>query len=189
MIPFTKSTTIHLDCRDLYRRGLQDKQIIDIILCLPGFHLYSTPVQLPWLRVGRSDNGWDVHTSLTDPNDISNLAFQIDKALEAGLLAILEAGLLAILEAVNNVQPLDKSKEREEILTKVQVIIVEQLGVRLEDVQPVSRFVEDLGADSLDLVELVMAYEEEWWIDIEDEAAGKILTVWDAVRTIQGRLE
>lgn len=60
-------------------------------------------------------------------------------------------------------------------------IIVEQLGVKEEDVKPEASFVEDLGADSLDTVELVMALEEEFDIEIPDEEAEKITTVQSAI--------
>ena len=64
---------------------------------------------------------------------------------------------------------------------RVQKIIVEQLGVKPEDVKPAASFVEDLGADSLDTVELVMAFEEEFGIDIPDEDAEQMRTVGDAI--------
>lgn len=67
---------------------------------------------------------------------------------------------------------------------RVKKIIVEQLGVKEEDVKPEASFVEDLGADSLDTVELVMALEEEFDIEIPDEEAEKINTVGDAVKFI-----
>jgi acyl carrier protein len=68
---------------------------------------------------------------------------------------------------------------------KVKSIIVEQLGVDPEEVKAESAFVNDLGADSLDTVELVMALEEAFKIEISDEDAEKIHTVGDAVRYIQ----
>ena len=64
---------------------------------------------------------------------------------------------------------------------RVKKIIVEQLGVKEEDVKPEAAFVEDLGADSLDTVELVMALEEEFDIEIPDEEAEKITTVQSAI--------
>ena len=64
---------------------------------------------------------------------------------------------------------------------RVKEIIVEQLGVNESEVKPEAKFVDDLGADSLDLVELVMALEEEFDIEISDEDAEKIQTVQDAV--------
>ncbi|MCL4136664.1 UNVERIFIED_CONTAM: hypothetical protein GTU68_056144 [Idotea baltica] len=67
---------------------------------------------------------------------------------------------------------------------KVKAIIVDQLGVPAEDVNEGASFIEDLGADSLDIVELVMALEEEYDIEISDEDAEKILTVGDAVKYI-----
>lgn len=67
---------------------------------------------------------------------------------------------------------------------KVKEIVVEQLGVDEADVAMDSTFVDDLGADSLDIVELIMAFEEEFNIEIPDEAAEKIKTVKDAVEYI-----
>jgi acyl carrier protein len=71
---------------------------------------------------------------------------------------------------------------------RVKKIITEQLGVDEEDVTPEANFVEDLGADSLDTVELVMAFEEEFGIEIPDEDAEKILTVQQAVDYINEKL-
>ena len=68
---------------------------------------------------------------------------------------------------------------------RVKKIIVEQLGVKEEDVKPEASFVEDLGADSLDTVELVMALEEEFDIEIPDEEAEKITTVQSAIDYVQ----
>ena len=67
---------------------------------------------------------------------------------------------------------------------KVKSIIVEQLGVDEEEVTMDASFTDDLGADSLDIVELVMAFEEEFGIEIPDEDAEKISTVRDAVTYI-----
>jgi acyl carrier protein len=74
--------------------------------------------------------------------------------------------------------------EREEILEKVKAVIVEQLNVEEDDVVEDAAFVDDLGADSLDIVELVMALEEEFGIAIPDEDAESIKTVGDAVAYI-----
>lgn len=74
--------------------------------------------------------------------------------------------------------------EREEILEKVKAVIVEQLNVEEDDVVEDASFVDDLGADSLDIVELVMALEEEFGISIPDEDAESIKTVGDAVAYI-----
>jgi acyl carrier protein len=68
---------------------------------------------------------------------------------------------------------------------KVKSIIVEQLGVDAGEVNPEASFVEDLGADSLDTVELIMAFEEEFGIEISDEDAEKIKRVKDAVEYIE----
>ena len=64
---------------------------------------------------------------------------------------------------------------------KVRDIVVDQLGVEADEVNIDSTFIDDLGADSLDIVELIMAFEEEFGIEIPDEAAEKILTVKDAI--------
>ena len=68
---------------------------------------------------------------------------------------------------------------------KVRSIIAEQLGVKPEEVTPQASFIDDLGADSLDTVELVMALEEEFGIEIPDEDAEKMTTVGDALKYVQ----
>ncbi len=68
---------------------------------------------------------------------------------------------------------------------KVKKIIIDQLGVDEAEVTPEAKFIDDLGADSLDTVELVMALEEEFGIEIPDEDAEKIATVRDAINYIQ----
>lgn len=75
--------------------------------------------------------------------------------------------------------------EDNEIFTKVRSIIVEQLGVEEAQVTTTAHFIDDLGADSLDIVELIMALEEEFDMDIPDEDAEKIATVQDAVAYIK----
>ncbi len=67
---------------------------------------------------------------------------------------------------------------------KVKSIIAEQLGVGEEEIKPESSFIEDLGADSLDIVELVMAMEEEFEVEIPDEEAEHIKTVGDAINYV-----
>jgi acyl carrier protein len=74
--------------------------------------------------------------------------------------------------------------EHEEIFDKVKDVIVDQLNVEEDDVTEDAAFVDDLGADSLDTVELVMALEEQFGISIPDEQAEKIKTVSDAVTFI-----
>jgi acyl carrier protein len=75
----------------------------------------------------------------------------------------------------------------EEIAERVKSIIVEQLGVSMEEVTPAASFIEDLGADSLDIVELIMALEEEYDLEIPDEDAEKIQTVEDVTKYIQSK--
>jgi acyl carrier protein len=70
------------------------------------------------------------------------------------------------------------------IETKVKNIIADQLGVGEDEIKPESSFIEDLGADSLDIVELVMAMEEEFEVEIPDEEAENIKTVGDAINYI-----
>lgn len=69
---------------------------------------------------------------------------------------------------------------------QVKKIVKEQLGVEEDEIQMSSTFVDDLGADSLDIVELIMAFEEEFNIEIPDEKAEKIKTVEDVVKYIDG---
>ena len=68
---------------------------------------------------------------------------------------------------------------------KVKDIIVEQLSVNAEQVTPEATFIEDLGADSLDIVELVLAFEEEFGVEVPDSDAEKLLTVGDVVKYIE----
>ena len=74
------------------------------------------------------------------------------------------------------------------VVDKVRQIIAEQLGVKVEDVTPQSSFVDDLGADSLDTVELVMALEEEFGIEIPDEDAEKMSNVGEAIKYIEEKV-
>ena len=72
-----------------------------------------------------------------------------------------------------------------DIAERVQKIVVEHLGVEEAKVTGSASFIDDLGADSLDTVELVMAFEEEFGVEIPDDAAEKILTVGDAVKFLE----
>jgi acyl carrier protein len=74
------------------------------------------------------------------------------------------------------------------VAEKVKDIISEQLGVKKEEIKPESSFIDDLGADSLDTVEVVMALEEEFGIEIPDEDAEKITTVGEAVKYIEDKV-
>lgn len=75
--------------------------------------------------------------------------------------------------------------DKEQVFDKVKEIIVDQLGVDEEEVTLKASFIDDLGADSLDIVELIMALEEEFGIEIPDDEAEKIATVNDAVEYIR----
>lgn len=78
--------------------------------------------------------------------------------------------------------------DRSEIKEKVRKIICEHLGVTSEQVKDDSRFVEDLGADSLDIVELVMGLEEEFSMTIPDEDSSKIMSVGDVLNYIEKQI-
>ena len=71
---------------------------------------------------------------------------------------------------------------------RIKDIIVDQLGVNADQVTPEAKFIEDLGADSLDIVELVMEFEKEFEIDIPDEDAEKLRTVGDAIAYLQSKV-
>ena len=79
--------------------------------------------------------------------------------------------------------------ETQPIGGKVKQIVMEQLGVKEHEVKPEARFVEDLGADSLDTVELVMAIEEEFGLEIPDEDAQKIRTVGEVTQYLEQKLK
>ncbi len=72
---------------------------------------------------------------------------------------------------------------------RVSAIVVEQLGVTQDELAPEANFIDDLGADSLDIVELVMAMEEEFDIEIPDDDAEKIQTVKDVISYLKGKIE
>lgn len=81
------------------------------------------------------------------------------------------------------------SMTKEEVLAKLKPIIAEQLGVDEADVTPEASFTEDLNADSLDLVEMIMSLEEQFKLQISDEDAEKITTVGEAVDYIYDHLD
>ena len=74
------------------------------------------------------------------------------------------------------------------ISEKVKAVIAEQLGVKSDEVTEAAKFVDDLGADSLDTVELVMALEEEYGVEIPDEDAEKLTTVGEAIKYVEEKL-
>ena len=73
----------------------------------------------------------------------------------------------------------------EEIYEKLKGIIVEQLGVKIEEISPEAHFADDLGADSLDIVEMIMAVEEEFTIQVSDDEAETLQTVQDVAKFIE----
>ncbi len=75
-----------------------------------------------------------------------------------------------------------------DVFEKVKAVIAEKLDVEPEKVVPEARFIEDLGADSLDIVELIMGLEDEFGLEISDEEAEQIRTVGDAVKFIESRM-
>lgn len=75
-----------------------------------------------------------------------------------------------------------------EILDKVKQIVADQLGIDEDEVLPDASFIDDLGADSLDVVELIMAFEEEFDLEIPDEDAEKIILVKDAVEYLKNNI-
>jgi len=76
----------------------------------------------------------------------------------------------------------------EEVATKVKKVIAEQLGLNENEIKPEASFLNDLGADSLDIVEMVMTLEEEFNTEISDEEAEKIQTVQEAIDYIVGKM-
>ncbi|MCF7912353.1 MAG: acyl carrier protein [Candidatus Cloacimonetes bacterium] len=74
-----------------------------------------------------------------------------------------------------------------DVTAKVKEIIVEELGVDASEVTLEAKFIEDLGADSLDTVELIMKFEEEFDLEIEDEDAEKLTTVGEAINYLKGK--
>lgn len=96
--------------------------------------------------------------------------------------AACRAGPAFMLTHRNNATKREDSMSVEE---QVKKIIMDQLGVSAEEVKPEASFVEDLGADSLDLTELIMAMEEAFDVEIADEDAQKILKVQDAIAYVQ----
>ena len=97
--------------------------------------------------------------------------------LPAPLPRIRAAGLTFILRLIRGILMSDTAD-------RVKKIVVEHLGVEAEKVTEDASFIDDLGADSLDIVELVMAFEEEFGVEIPDDAAEKISTVSDAIKYI-----
>lgn len=79
--------------------------------------------------------------------------------------------------------------DEKSVADKVKDIIVEQLGVNPEQVTPEASFIDDLGADSLDTVELVMAFEEEFGVEVPDEDAEKLQSVGDVIKYIEEKQE
>jgi acyl carrier protein len=76
----------------------------------------------------------------------------------------------------------------EELMSRLKEIVVDRLNVEEDQIKPEASFVEDLGADSLDIVELIMGIEEEFDIEIPDEDAEKLATVGDAINYVKAKL-
>ncbi len=100
-------------------------------------------------------------------------------------------GVCIWLDNLSNWTNNDYNKKRinmsEDVSNKVKKIVADHLGIDESKVTEESSFIDDLGADSLDTVELVMAFEEEFGSEISDSEAEKILTVGDAVKFIEGK--
>ena len=75
-----------------------------------------------------------------------------------------------------------------EIQEKIRQVIADQLGVKIQEVTETAKFVDDLGADSLDIVELIMELEDKFLIAIPDDEADKLITVGDAIKYIEKRI-
>jgi acyl carrier protein len=96
-------------------------------------------------------------------------------------ISLLQTGGALISDIRTKLNPMSEKSIEE----KVKDIIVEQLGVNAEQVTPTASFIEDLGADSLDTVELVMAFEEEFGVEVPDEDAEKLQNVGDVIKYIE----
>jgi acyl carrier protein len=103
----------------------------------------------------------------------------------SGLPRGVRAGNAALDEMLNQDRQAGAGVSMSEIADKVKKIVVEHLGVEEGKVTPEASFIDDLGADSLDTVELVMAFEEAFGVEIPEDAAEKISTVRDAVDYIE----
>jgi acyl carrier protein len=90
-------------------------------------------------------------------------------------------GIIPLIELANT----NEESSMSDIADRVKKIVIEHLGVDAEKVTEGASFIDDLGADSLDTVELVMAFEEEFGVEIPDDAAETILTVGDAVKFLE----
>ena len=82
----------------------------------------------------------------------------------------------------------ENAKKEDEILAKLKELVIDRLNVEEEQIKPDASFVEDLGADSLDIVELIMGIEEEFDVEIPDEDAEKLRNVGDALAYVKQKL-
>src|SRR5579871_1617971 len=110
--------------------------------------------------------------------------FPAKRAMSGSVAAHLPLRVGGIRAPVEIHTPFEKGRLMSDTADRVKKIVVEHLGVEAEKVTEDASFIDDLGADSLDIVELVMAFEEEFGVEIPDDAAEKISTVSDAIKYI-----
>lgn len=107
-----------------------------------------------------------------------------------GLIIAVAMGVSAVQTLVPQDWPLaPRVAQAQTVDDKVKAIVTKHLGVAAAKVTPGARFKEDLGADDLDIVELVMAFEEEFKVEIPDDAAEKFTRVGDAIRYLRGKVK
>ena len=126
------------------------------------------------------NNTVDIEFSNNNFSGLANLCFH----LQNGLPELVNRSLTVYTEELKTTEEGD-FKDSEEIFDKVKEIIIEQLGVPETAITTEASFIDDLGADSLDIVELIMALEEEFDLEIPDSDAEKVVTVGDVVEYIK----